>query len=39
MPKYRKKGQIDIYQKQKTPWGEWLFAGFVVLIILGAISQ
>lgn len=39
MARYHKKGQIDLYQKQKTNWGAWVLWGFVALVILGALSN
>lgn len=34
MATYRKKGQIDVYQKQKPNWGLWVFWGVIALMIL-----
>lgn len=39
MSKYLKKGQIDLYQKQKSNWLVWVGWGFVAIVILSALSK
>jgi hypothetical protein len=39
MAKYVKKGQIDLYGKQKTHWLVWVGWACFALVILSALSN
>lgn len=37
--KYRKKGQLDFYEKEKkSNLGTWVFWGFVALVLIGLFA-
>jgi len=38
MTKYRKKGQVDIYEKEKTDWASIIIGGIIILFIIGSCA-